>query len=956
MKYWILAVVCMLGSYQLASAEVFAAQDMTQLRAAITNANATPGGDTIQLTSSTPYVITEALPFAMSDIEFVGLPGGSDAGPAVFATNGPTDITTAVFLFGITSDITLRNLRFDDVRITNDTPVIISLGTLRLQGVEIETLVATHFAQGLDMELVDVHASNSSVHALLKSSRHVSVARSEFFHMHGQGGTAISLRNDGASLTVSDSNFVGNVSLTGRGGAIAVEEGYAGIDISIQRSAFNGNKAELTGGALFLGSANVVEISDTTFIANAAPSGGAIDVRAENATIELRHVTMIRNGEVNGAVGGMAAPKSSLVTLRNSLVAQSVGQRNCDGAFYIASASVLEGASSNLFAQCSYIDHQNARIAGNLQIASSPRRVDTTDGRTTWVAALRDNSVAMGAADLTYCNAVDQAGFTRGASCDVGAAQARCGDFMVQLSKGETCDDGNVIAGDACTDQCQTARCGDGVVHDGVEACDDGNLINDDGCTASCALECGDGVLGANEQCDDSNLDNGDGCSSNCLIEIPDPVCGNGQLEAGEACDDGNVLEGDGCDSACVVEVPESECGNGLQELGEDCDDANFDNRDVCLDTCISASCGDGFVLDTPSLSEQCDDGNIQDGDGCSATCHHEVDPVSTCGNGQLDLGENCDDGNTVSGDGCSAACFIESAPKPECGNGAKESGEACDDGNATNGDGCSATCHVEQLPECGNGIVELGEQCDDGNLKNGDSCTSTCFINVTDGCGDGLIDSDESCDDGNYVDGDGCSSTCRLEALNVCGNGIVETGETCDDGNLKSEDKCSDSCFIEIIGINDECAEQDDAYEVSVSGNAVTVCTIGHIDPDSTCGNGVLDYGEYCDMGSNSNSDGCRVGCLPPVDNASFEILPVPGSENAVCGNGAHEPGEACDDGNTDGTDRCSVACTAQEAVADDEGGENEDDDADGDPERLGSEGVSGGGASSGGGCSLLR
>ena len=74
--------------------------------------------------------------------------------------------------------------------------------------------------------------------------------------------------------------------------------------------------------------------------------------------------------------------------------------------------------------------------------------------------------------------------------------------------------------------------CGDGRIMDNEE-CDDGNNLAMDGCTPDCQLEpicdsipaadgcesvCGDGVV-AGEQCDDDNLEDGDGCSSTCTIE-----------------------------------------------------------------------------------------------------------------------------------------------------------------------------------------------------------------------------------------------------------------------------------------------------------------------------------------------------------------------------------------------------------------------------------------------------
>src|SRR5579875_1449524 len=57
-----------------------------------------------------------------------------------------------------------------------------------------------------------------------------------------------------------------------------------------------------------------------------------------------------------------------------------------------------------------------------------------------------------------------------------------------ELDTGEECDDGNEDDHDACTNQCQKARCGDGIVEAGVEECDDGgaNGTPGDPCGSDC--------------------------------------------------------------------------------------------------------------------------------------------------------------------------------------------------------------------------------------------------------------------------------------------------------------------------------------------------------------------------------------------------------------------------------------------------------------------------------------
>ena len=83
--------------------------------------------------------------------------------------------------------------------------------------------------------------------------------------------------------------------------------------------------------------------------------------------------------------------------------------------------------------------------------------------------------------------------------------------------------------------------------------------------------DCGDGVIQVTkgETCDDGNTESGDGCSSQCLLEegwicprpnekcLPPSVCGDGRLDPskGETCDDGDTTPGDGCSETCTTEA-----------------------------------------------------------------------------------------------------------------------------------------------------------------------------------------------------------------------------------------------------------------------------------------------------------------------------------------------------------------------------------------------------------------
>jgi cysteine-rich repeat protein len=219
-----------------------------------------------------------------------------------------------------------------------------------------------------------------------------------------------------------------------------------------------------------------------------------------------------------------------------------------------------------------------------------------------------------------------------------GGAAPICGDGTIDA--GEECDDANADDTDMCVAGCKTAVCGDGFVHQGVEACDDGNADDTDGCSNACALPtCGDGTVQAGEACDDGNADNTDGCTTACML----PACGDGFVQAGEVCDDGNADNTDTCTNACAAPA----CGDGFLQAGEECDDGNADDTDACVSGCVAAKCGDGFVQ---AGTEVCDDGNQANADGCSNSCQ-----INFCGNGVKDVGEECD-GADLGGQDCASA------------------------------------------------------------------------------------------------------------------------------------------------------------------------------------------------------------------------------------------------------------------------------------------------------------
>lgn len=99
------------------------------------------------------------------------------------------------------------------------------------------------------------------------------------------------------------------------------------------------------------------------------------------------------------------------------------------------------------------------------------------------------------------------------------------------------------------------------------------------------------------------------------------------------------------------------------------------------------------------------------------------------------------------------------------------------------------------------------------------------------------------------------------------------------------------------------EDGEQCDDGNQSDDDQCTTRCTIPELPPPPVCGNGQMEQGEACDDGNTADGDGCSSTCV-------VEELPPP---PPVCGNGELEDGEQCDDGNTTDGDGCSANCTTE-------------------------------------------
>ncbi|MFA6161046.1 MAG: IPT/TIG domain-containing protein [Patescibacteria group bacterium] len=221
-----------------------------------------------------------------------------------------------------------------------------------------------------------------------------------------------------------------------------------------------------------------------------------------------------------------------------------------------------------------------------------------------------------------------------------------CGDFTVNLNKGEMCDPGlrcfdtkegsNIVSGVPCNAPGQPLNVSKTDCEAQGGKCE---VRNYNGCSLGCknlgaysveGSDCGNGSLGYGEDCDQGSNNGFSGCSATCKhvgsSKSSNALCGNGILEPGENCEapEKGMAIPAYCDKQKCLKLGNQDFGSGQSQ------------------------CGD-LIVDG-GKGEDCDDGNHVNGDGCNAVCLREGsnwkypgNSASLCGNGIIETGERCE-------------------------------------------------------------------------------------------------------------------------------------------------------------------------------------------------------------------------------------------------------------------------------------------------------------------------
>jgi hypothetical protein len=208
---------------------------------------------------------------------------------------------------------------------------------------------------------------------------------------------------DFGTVTVDHSTFAGN-SAAG-GGAIGNWRGM----MTVTNSTFSRNSAS-NGGAISNDPESTLTVSNSTFSGNSANSSGGGIFNYVFGTATVSNSTLSGN---SAAAGGGTYNAGGMLTLKNTIVANSPSGGNCYG-------PITDGGGNLSYPDITCPGINADPLLGPLQDNGGP----------TETMALGEGSAALDAADDAICaappvNNLDQRGVTRpqGTQCDIGAVE-----------------------------------------------------------------------------------------------------------------------------------------------------------------------------------------------------------------------------------------------------------------------------------------------------------------------------------------------------------------------------------------------------------------------------------------------------------------------------------------------------------------------------------------------------
>ena len=369
------------------------------LRAAIQEANALAGADTISIPEGT-YTLT--MEGAGEDLAATG-----DLDITEDLTITGAGMTTTIIdangldraLHQLGGSLTLSNLTIEN-GLANPGAGLLVDGVSRLENYGQATISQVVFT-GNRATSDAPDGTGGAIYVTDWGS--ATISQSQFTSNEGFfGGGAVASSNNGAVFSITDSTFDSNTSHFG-GGALYPNGGMH----SVWNSTFTNNSAD-TGGAIH-SNATSVTVNNSTFVGNSATNHGAIDSRVGNITVQY---TTFYNNVATGygdSLGSQSYGAGGTLSVGNSIL-YGTSFDNCD---------TTDGFVGDLGNNISW------PIENNCPGMQADPLLDTLadNGGPTKTIALLTGSPAIDGGNIEFCATADQRGVIRpqGAACDIGA-------------------------------------------------------------------------------------------------------------------------------------------------------------------------------------------------------------------------------------------------------------------------------------------------------------------------------------------------------------------------------------------------------------------------------------------------------------------------------------------------------------------------------------------------------
>ncbi len=393
----------------------------SSLISAISAANSTSGGGTVSLASSCTYVLTQSnntsyygntgLPLITGKVTVIGNGATIERASSLQCTASSSAGCFRIFSVGATGKLTLSTLTLE-----NGAAQIRSAGLPHHEGggaIWSRGVVSVTGVTFIDNTAADPNTEGGGA-VDFHDRGTFTVSDSTFIgNSATQAGAVINEATDtGASMSIIDSTFSDNSSLTYDGGAV---ESLAGTSTTLSGDTFVDNQGK--GGAAVY-AAGTMAIDNSTFTDNVGGTdgGGAIQ---NSGQLTITRSTLSGNSAPYGAnihtyqTGGSSPPTTMLAM---TIVANGQGGGgNCSGTDPVTDG----GYNIDTGTSCGF------SAIGSLSNTNPQLQPLANNGGPTETMALPSTSPAVDAVPPTFslCSGVDQRGVTRpqGPRCDIGA-------------------------------------------------------------------------------------------------------------------------------------------------------------------------------------------------------------------------------------------------------------------------------------------------------------------------------------------------------------------------------------------------------------------------------------------------------------------------------------------------------------------------------------------------------